>query len=61
MLTSKRKNKTSSLPDNWPSRVNRHVTAGLLDRLADAELQHGHHAAAEQLSRRASEMREAAQ
>lgn len=29
-----------------------------LDRLADCELQHGHHLAAEQLSRRAAELRD---
>jgi hypothetical protein len=32
-----------------------------LDRLADAELQMGHHDRAEQLSRRAAELREAGQ
>ena len=31
----------------------------LLDRLADAELQMGHHAAAERLATRAAELREA--
>lgn len=31
-----------------------------LDRWADAELQHGHHHAAEQFARKAAEMREAA-
>lgn len=35
--------------------------ARLLDRLADAELQHGHVGAAEHLSRRAAEMREVMQ
>jgi len=34
--------------------------AAALDRLADAELQHGHHAAAEHLARQAAAMREAA-
>lgn len=34
--------------------------AAMLDRLADAELQHGHHAAAERLAWRASALREAA-
>ena len=34
--------------------------AATLDRLADAELQHGHHAAAEHLARQAAAMREAA-
>ena len=33
------------------------MRAAMLDRLADAELQHGHHLAAEHLSRRAAEMR----
>ena len=37
------------------------ATAATLDRLADFELQAGHHAAAEHLSRQAAEMREAAQ
>jgi hypothetical protein len=31
--------------------------AAMLDRLADAELQHGHHTAAERLSWRAAELR----
>lgn len=31
-----------------------------LDRLADVELQHGHHATAERLANRAAELREAA-
>lgn len=34
-----------------------HITAGILDRLADAELQHGHHARAEYLAQLAAEMR----
>ncbi len=34
--------------------------AAMLDRLADAELQHGHSAAAEWLAHRAAELREAA-
>ena len=37
------------------------ILARVFDRLADAELQHGHHGAAERLSIRASELREAAQ
>lgn len=32
--------------------------AAMLDRLADAELQHGHHVAAERLAWRAEELRE---
>ena len=35
--------------------------AAMLDRLADAELQHGHVAAAERLAWRAAALREAAQ
>ena len=35
------------------------ATAAQLDRLADAELQHGHHLAAERLAWRAAELREA--
>jgi hypothetical protein len=31
--------------------------AAMMDRLADAELQHGHHTAAERLSWRAAELR----
>jgi len=38
----------------------RAARAALLDRLADAELQHGHHGAAEHLARQAADMREAA-
>ncbi len=33
------------------------LSALILDRLADAELQHGHHARAEQLAHRAAELR----
>jgi len=33
--------------------------AAMLDRLADAELQHGHHLAAERLAHQATELREA--
>jgi len=40
--------------------VNPAARAAMLDRLADAELQHGHHAAAEHLARQAAAMREAA-
>ena len=35
------------------------LSPAYLDRLADAELQHGHIVAAEQLARRAAELREA--
>ena len=35
------------------------LTARTLDRLSDCELQHGHHARAEQLAHLAAEMREA--
>lgn len=35
--------------------------AATLDRLPDAELQHGHHAAAEHLARQAAAVREGAQ
>lgn len=35
--------------------------AALLDRLADLELQHGHHATAEHLARQAAAVRKAAQ
>jgi hypothetical protein len=35
----------------------RTARAAMLDRLADAELQHGHHAAAERLAWRAAELR----
>ena len=37
-----------------------HLTAPVLDRLADAELQHGHHVRAEQLAQLAAEIRETA-
>ncbi len=37
--------------------VNFHAVASRLDRLADAELQHGHHGIAERLSRHAAELR----
>jgi hypothetical protein len=43
--------------DPWASRQIGRLTAPILDRLADAELQHGHHARAEHLSRLAAEMR----
>ncbi len=36
------------------------VLAATLDRLADAELQHGHHSAAEHLARQAAIIREGA-
>ena len=39
----------------------RAARAAMLDRLADAELQHGHHLAAERLAHRAAELRAAAQ
>lgn len=38
----------------------RATRAAMLDRLADAELQHGHHGAAEHLARQAADMREGA-
>ena len=60
MLKTTRKKLTQTAPDTRTSPTFQRITARLLDRLADAELQHGHHAAAEQLSRRATEMREAA-
>ncbi len=37
----------------------RAARAAMLDRLADAELQHGHHLAAERLAHQATELREA--
>ena len=60
MLIKTRKKQTQNSPSIRTSPQLQRITARLLDRLADAELQHGHHAAAEQLSRRATEMREAA-
>ncbi len=60
MLTKTRTKQTLPTPDYWRDRSIGSVTARVLDRLADAELQHGHHEAAEQLSRRAMEMRETA-
>jgi hypothetical protein len=42
-------------------RQQRITRARMLDRLADAELQHGHVGAAERLAHRAAEMREVAQ
>ena len=39
---------------------NRAMLARRLDLLADCELQHGHHVAAERLARRAAELRGAA-
>ena len=44
---------TIAQQDDHPTR------AAMLDRLADAELQHGHCAAAEWLAHRAAELREA--
>jgi len=41
-----------------PQHISR-PTAAVLDRLADAELQHGHHARAEELAALALAMREA--
>ena len=44
-----------------PNEMNRSpgpILAAVLDRLADTELQHGHHAAAERLAWRANELRE---
>ena len=38
----------------------RATRAAMLDRLADAELQHGHHLAAERLAHCAAELREGA-
>lgn len=56
-------------PTATPSRLVLHLAhvqrshgpalAAALDRLADLELQHGHHAAAEHLARQAAAMREA--
>jgi len=48
---------------SYPAHIQRShapALAAALDRLADAELQHGHHAAAEHLARQAAAMREAA-
>jgi hypothetical protein len=42
-------------------RQQRITRARMLDRLADAELQHGHVGAAERLAHRAAEIREVAQ
>jgi hypothetical protein len=41
----------------WSRRTIGRLTAPILDRLADAELQHGHHARAEFLATLANEMR----
>ena len=38
----------------------RAARAAMLDRLADAELQHGHHLAAEHLAHQAAQLREGA-
>jgi hypothetical protein len=43
-----------------PSSVQNSAHAAMLDRLADAELQHGHHLAAERLAWRAAALRGAA-
>ena len=43
-----------------PAQDHKTSRASMLDRLADAELQQGHHLAAERLSWHAAEMREAA-
>ena len=43
-----------------PATVSPAAHAAMLDRLADAELQHGHHAAAEHLAAQAAAVREAA-
>jgi hypothetical protein len=43
----------------WPRRSTGRLTAPVLDRLADAELQHGHHARAEYLATLANELRAA--
>jgi hypothetical protein len=41
----------------WSCRAIGRLTAPVLDRLADAQLQHGHHARAEFLATLANEMR----
>lgn len=43
-----------------PATITPTARAVMLDRLADLELQHGHHATAEHLARQAASMREAA-
>ncbi len=50
--------KTGRLTPEFAQRLAR---AQMLDRLADAELQHGHHYAAEHLSRRAADLRDVVQ
>lgn len=43
-----------------PTAITPSARAAVLDRLADAELQHGHHATAEHLARQAAAIREIA-
>jgi hypothetical protein len=43
-------------PKTLPATPNFNARACMLDRLADMELQHGHHHRAEQLARRAAEL-----
>jgi hypothetical protein len=47
-------------PETLPTVPNSNARACVLDRLADIELQHGHHHRAEQLAQRAAELREGA-
>ena len=51
--------KPNTFPPPLPSRTPA-LCPAWLDRLADAELQQGHHLAAEQLAQRAAELRGAA-
>ena len=50
---------TRRKPVHCPAPDPRAARAAMLDRFADAELQHGHHGAAERLAHAAAEMREA--
>ena len=58
MVFLKTEPRQSSAPRRFAPSVNPILTPARLDLLADLELQHGHHAAAEHLSRLADEQRE---
>ena len=57
LTTSKRRRPAAPFPATVPPAA----LAAMFDRLADLELQHGHHATAEYLARKAAAVRETAQ
>ena len=58
--TTKTKRRTKAQPTSLPQPDHRAILAARLDRLADHNLHLGYHHQAEQLARRAAEMRGAA-